>query len=465
MGNNKTNEVVDIGLLTPQEYKNRISKTLKDNPDAILNETDEVKSYLSTQGRSYLEEINKLSNSTGPLKTSTRLIVTIIGYGEGGRIKNTLNLYLNQDISTELFEIIVLNNHPREVPDDDTGEQVAEFISENPKIKVHYIHKIWDDSQYKTVGNARKYVFDISLSKILNRRYEKDTILVSNDADPIYYAPNYLSSILNKFDTSPDIDCLVTDINFPEYAMKKPGVLLAIEILAYLERNLIKENKELGEPADPAILLGGSSAMRASIYAAIGGSNARATTHDDRELGWLMGDARNWNPNKIIQFDDTYMTTDARRQLSAAAEGSAIDQTLMGFHSRPELRKLDNFELLKLISDDIDWEFIEDGIGSTWHSQNTGNKLYQKKFVPVFESMMERMGIKYAIENGEFVLKNIDRFVERLSKQYGREVKIIHSKPRVYTLEKINELKAYFGSLCVGVIGARQLAKEQTKSS
>lgn len=453
------NQKRNTGLLNAEEYKPRYSETLIKNPNAKLEEFDEIKKYFSHQTSSYINSIDALSSLDTPLSSETRVIVTIISYGEGHRIKNTLELYLNQDIDFNLFEIILLDNHPENVDRDNTEEEVKKFIQENPNIKVIYAYKTWKEGEYAAIGNARKHVFDISLNRILRRGLGfKDTILISNDADAISYDSNYLSSIIKKFDSSPEVDALVTKMSIPDYAMAKPNIAVATEILDLMERVIIKENKDLGEPADPVIFVGRSCAMRSSIIAASGGCNQRATVHDDRELGWIISDARNWDPKRIIQFDETSMVTDPRRHLDALASGLLVDLMLFNFHVKPELRQMNNEEVLKLIPDDVDWELLQEEIDSTWMSQFSGNKLYANKFEACFRFVMDKLGIDYEIINGHVSLKSIDKLLENLSHKYGKKVNIKHSKPIVYTPDLIQEIKIFFSSLSEGAIGARKLS-------
>lgn len=452
----------DAGILKAEEYRARRSDTLIKNAEASLNEIEEVKKYFTRQDSEFVKSLDELSSPTSPLGHKTRVVVTIIAYGEGVRIKNTLEQYLNQDIDPSLFEIILLENHPQRVPRDNTEEEIKKFIQENPNIKVIYAHKMWMKDEYATIGNARKHVFDIALNRILRRGSGfKDTILISNDADAINYDSNYLSSILKKFDDSPEVDALVTKMSIPDYSMAKPNIAVATEILDFMERNIVKENKKLGEPADPVIFVGRSSAMRASIIAAVGGCNQRATVHDDRELGWIIADARNWDAKRIVQFDETSMVTDPRRHLDALASGLPVDLMIFNFHAKPELRQMDNLEVAALIPDDVDWEMLEEDINSTWQSQFSGNKLYAKKFEPVFRILMDMLGINFLIINGNVSLQNIDKLSKKLSKKYGRQVEIKHSETIAYTPELIKEIKTFFTSLSEGAVGARKITSSQ----
>ncbi len=443
------------GLLSGEEYLKRYSETLLNDASALLNEKEEIEKYFDSQQDSYNEEIKTLTKQFDvKLQSSTRIIVTIIARQEGKIIYNTLRQYLNQNLSPGLFQIIVLNNHFIDKNKDKTEEEIKRFVSDNPSINVSYVYKIWKDKSEACGGNARKHVFDIALNLLKKHdAKESETIIVSHDADPISYKDNYLSSIVHKFDTNPQIDALVTPMARQENAMMKPNVLVPVELIRLMEIEMIKERTELDEPADPAIFAGANYAMRASILAASGGCNPRAKINADRELGWIMANARKWDPERIVILYETEMVTDARRFVDAIASGLPAD--LMIFNYNPNIGNMEEGELLNMISDDIDWELLEEDINSTWHSQNTGNKLYAKKFAPAFTEAMKILGIDYSLVNGLCVLNNVDSLQSKLSSRYGRDVGIVHSKPIVYTEQMIKDIKDFFGSLSEGVIEAR----------
>ena len=198
--------------------------------------------------------------------------------------------------------------------------------------------------------------------------------------------------------------------------------------------------------------------MRASILAAVGGCNPNASVNDDREMGWLIADARKWDPKRIIRFDGTRMITDARRFMDALANELPADMMLLGFNVKPEIRQLDNEKVLSLIPDDIVWELLEADLDSTWMSQYTGNKLYANKFPDAFERSMEALGIEYSIVDGRLALKSVDKLLKNLSKIYGREVGIKHCAPIIYTNEMIQEIKPFFESLSKGAVEARKIS-------
>jgi hypothetical protein len=266
-----------LGLLSADEYMQRRSDTLVSNPEALLDEKTEIVKYFSRQEQSYVEEVKGLANLSNPMKPTAKTVVTLIGYGEGSRIKHTLEEYAKQDIDPSSFEIVMLDNHPANVANDNTASEVADFQQKHPEISITFAQKVWSDEEPATVGNARRYAFDIALARIAARdAVDSNTVLLSNDADAVIIAPNYLSSIVYEFESKPHEDGLVTHMDLPAEVLAKPNVAAGFMVLGGLEDSLEGGSIEAGLDKEPVTFIGRSSAVRASVYAAVGGFNPNA---------------------------------------------------------------------------------------------------------------------------------------------------------------------------------------------
>ncbi|MDB5163980.1 MAG: hypothetical protein JWS12_598 [Candidatus Saccharibacteria bacterium] len=450
---------VDLGLLSAGEYRSRRSNTLIDNPEASLNEEQEIRSYFDNLDPEYAEQIKGLADiDSNPMNPECRMSVTIVAYGEGSRIRNTLEQYASQDIDHNLFEIVLLDNHPDTMPGDNTAQEVAKFKEAHPEISITSAHKTWNENEPATVGNARKYVFDIALARILNRGpNNKNTVLVSNDADILGFEPNYLADILAEFDNHSEEDALVTRMNLPPEAWAKPNLAAAVSLWDMLDRTIAED--DMGQPPEdrmpePASLIGRSSAMRASIYAAVGGYNPKATLAEDTELGWMIGDARDWDASRITQFDRTSLTTDPRRYLVAIANRVPISEMFSDFQQNPEIRQMNNNEVLSVIPDAFDWEQFQDDADSFWQSQDTGMyKRLGNRFEPLFRSAMNKLGVQYEIVEGRLVLTNVDGLLTSLAGP-DRNLEVVHSQPRTIDPEAVRDIKKFFSGIPKGVLEA-----------
>ncbi|MDB5170255.1 MAG: hypothetical protein JWN82_651 [Candidatus Saccharibacteria bacterium] len=445
----------DLGLLSAAQYRERRSDTLLNNPEAALDEETEIAKYFARQEQSYVDEIKGLANLSRPMKQSVRAVVTLIGYSEGSRIKHTLEEYAKQDIDPSLFEIVMLDNHPEGIPDDGTASEVVAFQQEHPEISITFAQKVWADGEPATVGNARRHAFDIALARVSARdALDGSTVLISNDADAVAVAPNYLSSIINEFEAKPDKDGLVTRMNLPDEVLAKPNVAAGFLVLGGLEESLEEGSVEAGLGKEPATFVGRSSAVRASVYAAVGGFNQDAVIAEDAELSWMIADARNWDAERVVRFDDTTIVTDPRRHLDAIMNKVPFNQMLFNFQSRPDLRQMSNDEILDQIPAALDWELLEGEVNDGWQAQFSGYKRFGDRFEPLFKTAMTKLGIEYEVVDGNVALKNVNGLLDLLSKD-GKPIEVVHSEPRAYTPELIEQLKSFFGALPRGVIEAR----------
>lgn len=446
----------DLGLLTAEEFVTRRSETLSRNPNAQLDEEFEVESYLSKLDTQYRDGISALSlANTKPLPKSVREIVTIIAYHEGSRIRQTLDNYVGQDLGPNQFEIILLDNHPHHQDRDNTYIEVERFQKDNPDVSVIYAHKVWQKNELATVGNARKYVFDIALMRLkLRGDNVYDTILISNDADTVALDANYLSSIANEFDQNKVVDALVTLNVVPFRTIVKPNVYSVLTFWDALD-NIVAT----GEPYN---LIGSTCAYRASIYAAIGGYNPRGKMAGDLETGFLIADARNWNPQCVIQFTQTKHVQDPRRILEAVASRVPVNEMYYKFVSDPEIRSANNVALLDLISDDLDWDLLEEDLDSFRAGSTTGMYKWRgRRFDTDYKEATKRLGVQYEVVNNRIKLLNVDQLLLNYKNDFGTELSIIRSRPREHDQQKMDEMGRFFSTVSDSAIACRHNMAEE----
>lgn len=450
---------VDMGLLTADDFVARRSRALIDDPSSRLDEAHEIDKFLSGFSHEYRAEILKLAQvDTRPLSKDTHVIVTIIACQEVSRIRQALDTYVEQDLPQSMFEIIVLDNHRSDISPDTTQEVVASFQADNPNIAVIYAHKVWQPDEYATVGNARKYVFDIALARIHARgRSGKDTIIISNDADTIDNSTNYLSSIAQRFDTDGVVDALVTASGVPFSSILKPNVYAVLYLWDALD-DVIAEN-------EPRNLVGSSSAYRASIYAAIGGFNPRSKMAEDLETGFMIADARGWDPRCVVFLAEVRQTTDPRRILESMASRIPINEMYYKFVTSPEIRDANNTELLNMIPDSFDWELFEEDADNFWGGGDTGMYKWRgERFATDFKTAMDRIGAQYRVEDGRLFLTNIDKLINNYQEEFGTAPDVVHSQRRPYDPYRMRDIKQFFATISDSAIESRRRKAQAMKT-
>lgn len=421
------------GLLAGKEYKLRRSQTLIDNPDAQLSERDEIRKYLDRLDSSYIRTIEDMSNLKGRAMSETcRLTISIPAYQEGKNIKKTLELYTHQKdengdpLDPNLFELVVLNNHPATVPEDQTREEIEKFQQEHPEITVIYAHRQWDDQEPPTVGNARKYLSDISLLRSISRSKTTDEfILVVNDADAVEVDEHYVSDILAAFKANPSAEAFSLKWRWPEEALRKPNFYAANFVW---DRLLYFSELGLNEVdiKEPAQLEARNAAIRSSMYAAVGGFNRQAKNAEDLEMSWLIADARNWDPKSVVRLDVAKITTNPRRPLSALATGTPLNEMYLTFQSKPEIRRIDNDQLLAMVPDDLDLNLLEKELEG-WYQARTRNEFHflGPRYMPTFAKIMEELGVDFEIVDDHIKITSAERLLHYLSQSTGRKVGVV----------------------------------------
>ncbi len=449
---------VDLGFLTADDFVARRSQTLINDPNSTLDEAYEVEKFLSGFSPKYRAEILKLAQvETKPLSKDVRVIVTIIASQEASRIRQALNSYTKQDLPPAKFEIVVLGNHRSDVVSDKTQDEVERFQADNPGIAVVYAHKIWQPDEFATVGNARKYAFDIAFARIHARgRSYKDTIIVSNDADTIDNSTNYLSLISEAFDADSAIEALVTPSGVPVSSIRKPNVYAVLYLWDALD-DVIAEN-------EPRNLVGSSSAYRASIYAAIGGFNPSGKMAEDLETGFMIADARGWDPRCVAFLAGARQTTDPRRILESMASRIPINEMYYKFVTSPEVRSANNEELLKMIPDSLDWELFEEDADNFWSGGDTGMYKWRgERFEKDFKTAMDRIGAEYRIEGGRLYLTNIDKLISNYQEEFDTAPEILHSERRSFDSNRLRDIKQFFATVSDSAIDCRTRKAEKIK--
>ena len=122
--------------LKREDYEYRMSAALKENPDADIDEKKEIKDYLQRQEADYLQNIERLAATTGPMGFDCKLSVCIpvAAHQEGKVIYHTLENYLNQTAKNNEFELVLFANHPDKdkngnaVIPDETMSEISRFI-------------------------------------------------------------------------------------------------------------------------------------------------------------------------------------------------------------------------------------------------------------------------------------------------------------------------------------------------
>lgn len=414
----------ELGLLDWGEFKKRQSPTIKNNPDAQLNERTELDYYFNSQNPEYIKEIKDL-NGTDVMSENCRVAITIPAYQEGKNIRKTLEQFTKQKdkdgnaLSSDLFEIVIVDNHPASKTKDNTEAEIQAFVATNPQIKVKYAHKTWINDE-GGVGIARKYATDLALMRSkLRSNQTGDLILVSQDADLEGLSDNYIIDMVHAFDSNLRVDAVAGKWTLSDKVLSKPNVRAAERLWHFLDRLI--QNDAVGPTGSRDVktpgLVGRNAAFRASIFAAVGGYNNHAKLAEDLEIGWMMQAARNMDASRQIYLNSAEVVSSPRRFLAATVQGTPLIQMYGGFHENTGIRQLDDNKLLSQISDTFDAKRFEKEADAIWQAHMNGQyKWLGDRFVPLFRRSMGLVGVDYQIVNGHVKILDYQKLLNGLNK-------------------------------------------------
>lgn len=320
-----------------EKYLLRFSETIKGNPDAALDASTEIDGYLSRQEAPFLERIKTLAQSVEPMRPECDLSICIpvAGHQEVANIEQTLSSYLNQTANADSFELLLFVNHPdkdesgKPVSSDGTLEKIEAFKKAHPEIHIRIMSAVLPRDEAH-IGNIRKLLNDANLVRMQERGGQRDTIIVSNDADTKGIAPEYVENFSKKLAENSQTDALMGQLDWdPEAYIRNPLVHIGTRLYQYIEA--LNRSAGLHMPSS-----GANFALRSSMYAAVGGYSTDSSVGEDVELGRRIKLAREGSRTHIpIAFAGARVSrlyTSARRAEHAVRDGfSPVEQWNRGF--------------------------------------------------------------------------------------------------------------------------------------
>lgn len=285
-----------------EQQRQRMSETIRNNPDATLDQYKEIATYFERQDPAHRAEVKALAVEAGKMRPDCRLSICIpaAGHQEGKVIYKTLSNFLNQTAQKDEFEIVVFVNSPatdkagNPVKPDATYTEVQRFQRDHPELHVRLMHAVlpFDEA---LIGNARKLLNDATLLRSQERGPKApELILVSTDADNEGVAPEYVANFIEKFDQHRNVDAMMGQLDWdPKSYVRNPLLHVGFRMLQYAGALDRKHGAHWSS--------GANFAFRASTYAAIDGYSANRNGGEDTDLGSRITLARKGAKNRIAK--------------------------------------------------------------------------------------------------------------------------------------------------------------------
>lgn len=405
----------DYGLLKQEEYARRFSENIKKDKDydIVNNDSDVVNEYLGKQDEKYKQELEAIIATAPPMGQNVEMVITIPAFQEGKNLEKTLRNYARLR-GKDKFEIVILENHARSVPRDNTESVVRSMQKEFPDMRVVLLHKVFDEKP--TIGSVRKYLVDSVLARKQKSGIKKSTVIVSNDADLEYVREDYAEYLLETFKNE-KVDAAGAKWDYPKNAYEKMPLFHASQRLWHY-MDIALRNYYLKSPE----LIGRNSAFRSGAYAAVGGYNQHAKLAEDLEIGWMIKNARGYNGDRIVYDNRAFLVSNPRRAVGKMLSGNRLVQQYGDFHENDDIRNAPLDDLLSEKRDLKSEDFILE-IQAIYQyyakmSESKGGWVPDNVVKKVFDRAMKFLGLQYEIDEKENItVQNIDNLRRSLESE------------------------------------------------
>jgi hypothetical protein len=435
-----------------KQFEQARSETLINNPEASLDQYEEIDLYLKKLDKKYASQIEEMAKKIEKIEDKCKLSINIpvAGHQESKNIYESLKNYIHQTANRETFELVLFVNHPetdkngKKLDAKDTLKEIERFKKDYPDLRVRVMYKAIPNKDIN-IGRIRKMMTDATLKRQHNRGKDAyDLILASNDADNKGIDPRYIKTFIDKFDGDKKIDGMLGQLDWdPESYQKYPAIHIGTRLFQYL--SVIGRHR-----SNSMVSSGANSAYRASIYAGIGGYLEDVNGGEDVAIGRAIIAARNGDKKRFsFAGPGTRLFTSSRRAISVFEKyGLApVEQWKKGFSVfDDEIRKLemkndgeidyDNKEVLNKLKSSL--EMVINRTLNEWESgENLG------KDSPYYKKALGWLGIKYNLNSsGDIVISNMDSLIKGL-KKYQKEGKLMRDSRsgKVEAKEKLSTIR------------------------
>lgn len=299
--------------------RSEFSPRIRNNPDSNLQLGQEVEWFVGElrrrEGDDYVRSIEKSIDDSIELRDMPEELKTIVTIPvaaayEQDNIYNTLSLHAQQGSEQLSKNIILLNVNWLDTASRDPNlmNNIRKTIAEIerarntfPELRIAIITNEYDDVEVKKTGGVIGYavsdLLNTALCAIERRTREhpeladRDIAIIRQDADAEGMSRGYLSQVEKSMDRSEADVFNGTIRSGVRLQSRYPG----FGIVTNFSQALQVANTQRNQPWTVGI----NTVVRASTLAAVGCLGKRGLWSgpgsDDVQLGWRIGDARNWD--------------------------------------------------------------------------------------------------------------------------------------------------------------------------
>lgn len=397
-----------------------LSETLTSNPEAKLDDKKETLRYLTTLPPEYIDELEGLNRQIpNQMSPECTMAICIPARSEEKSIYRTLLQYAKQkNLDPKSYEIYIFVAKDQENPraNDAMLSEVTRFQKNHANVPVHYLYADFGTNN-TYLGQNAKVMTDLALLRRSKIPWNNEQfIVVRNDADAWNIRDTGFRAMRDKFTHETDLDVMFGKYDFPIESYRQFPVFHAFTLFHRGERRIRSRNFVVNDKRGPIPphASGGSTYMRAGIYAAVGGYN-KSVGPEDSEILDRIRSSRSRHDKHIHWSNAVNLKTDPRRPLGFMTTGHHfIDQwnrSIMALRdprvagktwqefSDPRLEILSRGRLEEEIN-----AFI-----STQKITTRNQSYYLSRAIPAFKRIISAIGIDAEVHpDGRIILNNIE---------------------------------------------------------
>jgi hypothetical protein len=305
---------------------------LKPRPESVEEDFEAICSYVHDKYRgNALRRLHAIERDalTTSMHPQCNVFITIPARHNEQGLRHTLELYAQQHAAKQgpQFEVDVLINGPQGVDLFDSPAFTDAFHAyEQLGIPVNVFLATYS-AQERQIGRIRRDLAVLTLRRMLNSGHANpgDAVLVTNDADARDIAPEYVSTLAQRFASNPSIAGATGFIDLPDEDFRQDHVLFAAHRMSQMIESIYRAK----HPYHPLTMRGGSSAFRVRDYIRAGG-HASSRISEHRHLYRSLAKDPTVCIERLPRAGATIIT-DARRQVATLASGRPVTNSYQNF--------------------------------------------------------------------------------------------------------------------------------------
>lgn len=391
----------------------RKSPRLTENPQAQLNQREEIDWYLSQLTAEEQQTLEGLKAQENPaLSPDTRAIISVPLVQNGSTIYQRLGTYAGQtnadgspiDPKRTAFVVYETNVVPptgsvTETLPGNTKAEIDRFRTDHPDTQVIYVTHTYPEQP--SAGAIKRDMTNFELSLLSARTPEApDVALVAENSTGSPIENTYLSSIIDTMDASPTVDMVSGAYQLPKDAYANYPMLFAHHRAFEIFDALVRHGEAKSVPA----VFQGNLAVRAGTLAAVGGYNGASPLMEEREVAWMITDARG-TPDVAVSLPSLTATMDPKETVYMQLQQLGLAEASVPLQNNEVYKNMSWEDMAKKAGEQCTKEHLEIHLDNMYTNMYPALKTTNpERFDAYFGRALDALGLTYELKDGKISL-------------------------------------------------------------